>query len=465
MSLLPKHAASHTSVPNAMRKGWCPGALRPMQSGDGLLVRVRLKNNALSPEIASELARLAELTGNGTMELSQRANIQLRGIRQSQYPALVQSLHEAGLLDDTPEAEAIRNIIVSPLAGLDPAAANIDEIVSELDHDLRVMTWMHALPAKFGFAIDAGGTMALGSTRSDITVRYIGDPSKSRQPTDENQFSIELSGDRQTAARVPGSAVNKVLCDLTRVFLKAAANDDSIHRMRHLVAKEGASTVFCKAGLSTTQTPANEHITSAPPTPGQRQLNDSLHIACIALPFGAIQARQLRALSEAAKDLEIDEMRLTPWRSILLPCKTARDTETVLKRADEIGLVTSPNDPRLLIRTCPGAPACTSAEAPTRQIAGRIASALAQGGIAQVSPGDPPIHLSGCRKGCAHPMPAPLTIVANAGVYDLIAEGTASDEPVKTGINPDALSQTIATFLRPRYALIGNHAGSRTTER
>ena len=23
------------------RKGWCPGALRPMETGDGLLVRVR----------------------------------------------------------------------------------------------------------------------------------------------------------------------------------------------------------------------------------------------------------------------------------------------------------------------------------------------------------------------------------------------------------------------------------------
>ena len=24
-----------------LRKGWCPGALRPMQSGDGLLLRVQ----------------------------------------------------------------------------------------------------------------------------------------------------------------------------------------------------------------------------------------------------------------------------------------------------------------------------------------------------------------------------------------------------------------------------------------
>ena len=31
-----------------LRKGWCPGALRPMQSGDGLLLRVRPKAGSFS---------------------------------------------------------------------------------------------------------------------------------------------------------------------------------------------------------------------------------------------------------------------------------------------------------------------------------------------------------------------------------------------------------------------------------
>ena len=30
-------------------KGWCPGALRPMQSGDGLVVRIRPRGGRLSP--------------------------------------------------------------------------------------------------------------------------------------------------------------------------------------------------------------------------------------------------------------------------------------------------------------------------------------------------------------------------------------------------------------------------------
>ena len=45
-------------------KGWCPGALRPMLSGDGLIVRIRPFCGAFSLEQARGLADLARwLTG------------------------------------------------------------------------------------------------------------------------------------------------------------------------------------------------------------------------------------------------------------------------------------------------------------------------------------------------------------------------------------------------------------------
>ena len=40
-----------------MRKGWCPGALRPMRSGDGLIVRLRPSCGELSAAQACEIAR------------------------------------------------------------------------------------------------------------------------------------------------------------------------------------------------------------------------------------------------------------------------------------------------------------------------------------------------------------------------------------------------------------------------
>jgi hypothetical protein len=45
-------------------KGWCPGVQRPMQSGDGLLVRVRPWAGAFTLEQAAGLADIAATPRN-----------------------------------------------------------------------------------------------------------------------------------------------------------------------------------------------------------------------------------------------------------------------------------------------------------------------------------------------------------------------------------------------------------------
>ncbi|WP_227650486.1 hypothetical protein, partial [Klebsiella pneumoniae] len=49
---------------SALRRGWCPGALRPMATGDGLLVRVHPPAGRLSVADLRLVARLARDTGN-----------------------------------------------------------------------------------------------------------------------------------------------------------------------------------------------------------------------------------------------------------------------------------------------------------------------------------------------------------------------------------------------------------------
>ncbi len=102
-------------------KGWCPGALRPMQSGDGLVVRIRPRSGTLSPHELRVLADAARRFGNGHIDLTRRANLQLRGISEGSLPRLHEVIARLGLLDDSPDGEAVRNVMISPLAGIDPA--------------------------------------------------------------------------------------------------------------------------------------------------------------------------------------------------------------------------------------------------------------------------------------------------------------------------------------------------------
>ena len=48
---------------NVTIKGWCPGALRPMESGDGLLVRVKPRCSALTLDQAEGIADIAARVG------------------------------------------------------------------------------------------------------------------------------------------------------------------------------------------------------------------------------------------------------------------------------------------------------------------------------------------------------------------------------------------------------------------
>ena len=80
-------------------QGWCPGALRPMLSGDGLVVRVRPRMARLSPAQVRGLAEAALRHGNGVIDLTARANLQLRGVRPEAHLALLDDLSELGLLD------------------------------------------------------------------------------------------------------------------------------------------------------------------------------------------------------------------------------------------------------------------------------------------------------------------------------------------------------------------------------
>ncbi len=105
-----------------LRKGWCPGALAPMLSGDGYIFRLRLVNGSLSFERARKFAELARRYGNGAFDLSARANLQMRGVGVEDIPALQAELAALGLLNSDLRAEAVRNIVPSPLAGFDPTA-------------------------------------------------------------------------------------------------------------------------------------------------------------------------------------------------------------------------------------------------------------------------------------------------------------------------------------------------------
>ena len=372
-------------------RGWCPGALRPMLSGDGWVVRLRVPMGRLSEDQARGVAALARAHGNGLIDLSSRANLQLRGVTEAGHTPLIHGLRALGLVDDSAETEARRNLTITPFwqAG---------DATERLAIDLtQALVWdAPDLPGKFGFAADTGPSPVLQTTPADIRLER------------DTAGGLILRADGMALGLPVGeaTAVAQAMA-LARWFVASGGMRDGRGRMAGLIA----------AGVRPdghTVAPAQPAL---PPLPG-----DIAGGTLVALAFGQIEAGTLALLADHGP------IRLTPWRMLLV------EGATNLPMIP--GLIRDADDPLLSVIACTGAPGCPQAFGSTRDIARQLAPHL-QGRL---------LHVSGCAKGCAHPRSADVTLTATGAGFDLIRGGIACAPPVRTGLTRDALFARPATL-------------------
>lgn len=373
-------------------KGWCPGALRPMMSGDGLVVRVRPRGGRLTQAQARGIAALSARCGNGLIDLSARANVQLRGVTEAAFDPLVEGLAALDLIDATVEAESRRNIVVTPFWRDGDAVQEVaDTLAKALSRPDAPRT-----PGKFGYAVDCGDEPALSAVSADIRIE--------RGPG--AAFLVRADG-AATGALATAATAAALAVDLARWFVETGGAPEGRGRMAaHLAQGARLPDVFREA-------PATPRAAAPAPPPGP--LAQGL---LVAFEFGQLAAETLSILAESGP------LRITPWRMLLIEGATGVPSIP--------GLITESGDPMLRVIACTGAPGCPQALVATRPLARALGPSLKPGAR---------LHVAGCAKGCAHPGPAPLTLVGRAGgTVDLVRAGTATDTPSLTGLVPEALA-------------------------
>ena len=404
-------------------KGWCPGALRPMPSGDGLIVRIRPFCGAFSLEQARGLADLARRLGNGHIDLTRRANLQLRGLSDERMPELHAELGKLGLIDPDAETEATRNLMVAPLAGLDPAEKlDVRPIARAIAEGLAGDQRLRALPGKFGLLLDGGGTVSIAAERADIALLAV-----------DGGIALGLdtpAGTDWLGATSPDMAATVALA-AARAFLEAAGPAKRL-RMRGLSA-DGMAHV--RSVLMPMLRPCEVVLLAT-----GRKLGAFGAAVGVAAPFGRLEAEQLDRLSSLAEAAGAAELRLSPWRTVYFG---ARDTTAALHAVDAarlFGLVVDSDDPLLRIEACPGAPDCKSSSVDARGDARRLAALASAAGY------DGTIHVSGCAKGCARSAPSELVLVGKGGRYRLVRNATTRG-PVERLVGTEEFP---ALFAEPR---------------
>lgn len=369
--------------PGFQVQGWCPGALRPMMSGDGLVVRVRAPAGRLVPAQAAGIAAAARAHGNGRIDLSARGNIQLRGVTAASHPALIADLRVLGLIDADAADEARRNILITPFA--DAATDALAEALA------AALPQMPALPGKFGFVVDSGPAPVLAGIAGDIRL----------ERALQGGLILRCDG-APLGAPVDVADAPAAVAALARWFVAAGGVAGGRGRMAALIGRGIAP----EGALAGRVAPA-----PAQPAPGPGLVAQGV---LAGFAFGRMAAETLRVLAA------LGPLRITPWRMLLI--------EGARALPDLPGLILNPADPLRRVEACTGAPGCLQALAPVRDLAARLAAQVPEGRL---------LHVSACAKGCAHPGRADLTLVATAAGFDLIRGGRAQDRPERRGIAAD----------------------------
>ncbi|MFD5183806.1 precorrin-3B synthase [Streptomyces sp. NPDC058372] len=417
----------------------CPGALRLHEAADGHLARIRIPGGLIPAEAATALARAAEELGDGNLDLTSRGNVQLRGLPADAGTELAARLTEAGLLP-APSHERMRNIVASPLSGLDDTGhVDVTALVTRLDAVLCADPATAALSGRFLFGFDdgRGDTAALDA---DVTMLA----------TPDGDLALTLPG-VAGSLRVPPGQAPAAAHAAALLFLDAArASTARAWRVVELPPAQALSTATLTElaarvpGARTAPAPETPAPSGGPrpgPTP-PREGRSALHALA---PLGRLTTAQWRELADLAAAHGSGTLRATPWRGIVVPGLTPARAAQAAADLARAGLVTGAASPWEGVGACTGRPGCVKSLADVRADA-RAALDAAPGGL--------PVYWSGCERRCGHPRgTAWVDAVATGAGYDVaVRPADPAADPRPAGRNVPAARLPVALAAARRFS-------------
>jgi precorrin-3B synthase len=377
-----------------------------METGDGLLVRI-LPTGPIPLRAFAGLCAAALTRGNGTMEISARGSVQIRGLTPVTAPlfAAAVSALRLDIGDGVP-------VLADPVPGDPTALIDANALAAELRN--AIASAALELAPKLSVIVDGGGKLHLDALNADTRVR-------AGATADGTLLHLAVAGDGATASSLGAVAPHEARAAVLRLLAVIAAHGAQVR----------AADVLRSRGIAAFQEAIGTRIALAPSLPprlpaemvGTHFLKDDLYALGVGLAFGHAEAETLRALADIARTHGGLWARPAPDRLLLLGPFKRTMIKTMRDEARRLGFAVDPSDARRRIVACPGAPSCASGLIAARTIAAEIAKSLELPGQGVA------VHVSGCAKGCAHPAATRLTIVGTARGCGILRDGTARATP------------------------------------
>ncbi|AVH71030.1 precorrin-3B synthase [Nostoc sp. 'Lobaria pulmonaria (5183) cyanobiont'] len=397
----------------------CPGLFYATPAADGILSRVRIPGGIISSQQCRAIADIAEQHGGGYIDVTNRANLQVREIRTGINAEVLKYLQKMGLGSDNTLVDQIRNIMTSPTAGIDPQELiDTRPFVQGWDDYITAHPALSGLSAKFSVCFDGGGIIQVGDRLNDITFAAV-------LINDNVYFCLYLSvGEKgqppsDTGILLPPEDCLPVLAALADVYL-AYSHTPSKRRLR---LRELLNTLGCENYLQEVEQRlpfpllCSEIRKDLLPQQGKRekyhhigihpQRQQGLFYIGVVLPLGRLESRQMRGLADLATKYG-SAIRLTPWQNLLLTDIPQQWVADVQSEIAFLGLDSSATNIKTGLVACSGKKGCAASATDTKSHALTLAEYL-ETRITLDYPVN--IHFSGCEKSCAQHSKSDITLL------------------------------------------------------
>jgi ferredoxin-nitrite reductase len=382
---------------------------------DSFMIRMKIPGGLLTSAQLRGLARMAEQWGSGRLDLTTRANLQIREFAPRNIVNVLNKVQQLGLRSHGAGADNIRNVTASPISGLDPTELiDVQPFAEAMQHYISNSRDMFALPRKFNIAFDNGGAISALADTNDIgfiAVR-VGEGKSVPAGIYFRVVLCGITGHRQFASDCglllrPDQMI-AVAAAMVRVFVEHGDRTNRKKaRLKYLVDRWGVERFLAETEkklafpiirLAADQCEPRGPIDRVGHFGRHAQRQPGLSYLGVVVPVGQLPVAKARAIADVADRFGAGDIRLTVWQNLLIsdiPTERLAEAEAELLSA---GLETTAGAVLSGTVACTGSQGCRFAATDTKAHAVQLAHALDTAfHIAQ------PInlHVTGCNNSCA----------------------------------------------------------------
>ncbi len=382
---------------------------------NSFMLRLRLPGGIVWAHQATGLCAVAERFGGSYLDVTTRANLQIREIGPTHPVAVLEAIQELGLTSRGAGADNIRNITGSPTAGIDPQELiDTRPLTRDLHHYILNHRELYGLPRKFNIAVDGGGRLGVLEATNDIGFAAVAVGPGKAVPAGV-YFRMLLGGitgheafARDSGVLLEPREVVPAAIAVIRVFIAHGDRTDRRRaRLKYLIERWGIDKYLAEAAtyLPFPWRPAPPEICEPRAAIEKHghigihsQAQPGLSYIGVALPAGRLRAPQLRGLADIAARRGSGAIRLTVWQNLLISDIPDAELPPALAEIEGLGLATSASAIGGGMVACTGNAGCKFALSDTK----RHGLGLVEYLDARLVLDQPiNIHLTGCPNSCA----------------------------------------------------------------